>query len=314
MSTATEPSEPTFSKARVITASLADMAIDIVVPTLVYLLLAPTHLAIAIRLTLGGFLVAAKATSGRTGYTASEGDQARPAGRWARFALAAAGAVTACAVTIIAAAAGAGTTPSIVAGTLVITISSVLLLLADHRNLDGFAILILAELVVTVIVTLISSDPRFVLARPAVYTAVAGIYAFTTVRKKPFVMQITRPMAAGGDPVRAAAFDRAWHESARFRAAERAMTVGLGIVLLAESVLRVVLVYSQPEHAVLKASLLSQLPAIGLFILWFIVARFGIVPIASKEVDALMPPRDRPDRKQASGDTPAQSEPETCHG
>ena len=31
----------------------------------------------------------------------------------------------------------------------------------------------------------------------------------------------------------AAAFDRAWHESARFRAAERAMTIGLGIVLLA---------------------------------------------------------------------------------
>jgi hypothetical protein len=70
------------------------------------------------------------------------------------------------------------------------------------------------------------------------------------------------------------------------------MTIGLGIMLLAEAVLRVAIVYSQPEQAVLKASLLSQLPANGLFILWFLVARFGFVPIASKEVDALMP---RPD-------------------
>jgi hypothetical protein len=103
------------------------------------------------------------------------------------------------------------------------------------------------------------------------------------------MMQITRPIASGGDPVRADAFDRAWSESARFRAAERGMTISLGIVLLAEAVLRVVTVYSQPEHAVLKASLLSQAPAIGLLVLWFIVARLAFVPMASKEVDALMP-------------------------
>jgi hypothetical protein len=271
--------EPAVSKFRVVAASLIDMVIDLLLPTVVYLLLAPTHLAVAIRLTLGGFVVAAKATSGHTGQAASR----------ARYAFAAAGSAAACAATIAASAAGAGISASIVAGTVVIAISSALLLRADHRQLDGFAILILAELVVSVVVTLVSNDPRFVLARPAVYTAIAGVYAFTTLRTKPFMMQITRPIAAGGDPVRAAAFDRAWDESARFRAAERAMTVGLGIMLLAEAVLRVVIVYSQPEHAVLKASLLSQLPAIGLFVLWFVVARFAIVPIASKEVDALMP-------------------------
>ena len=39
----------------------------------------------------------------------------------------------------------------------------------------------------------------------------------------------------------------------------------------------------------LKASLFSQLPAIGLLVLWFVAARFAFVPVASKEVDALMP-------------------------
>lgn len=298
MSTVTVSSEPAVSKVKVVAASLADVAIDLLLPTVVYALLAPTHLAVAIRLTLGGFVMAAKAAAGQSagqpagqsaGLSAGDTGQARRASRKTRFALAAAGAAAACAATITASAAGADTTASIVAGTLVIAISSALLLRVDHRHLDSFAILVLAELVIGVVLTLVSSDPRFVLARPAVYTAIAGIYAFTTVRTRPFMMRITRPVASGGDPVRAAAFDRAWSESARFRTAERAMTIALGIVLLVEAVLRVAIVYSQPEHAVLKASLLSQLPAIGLFVLWFLVTRFCIVPIASKEVDALMP-------------------------
>jgi hypothetical protein len=163
-----------------------------------------------------------------------------------------------------------------------------LLLRADHHHLDTFAILVLAELATGVILVLVSSDPRFVLARPAVYTAVAGIYALTTIRTRPFMMDMTRPLAAAGNPARAVAFDRAWQESARFRAGERLMTALLGIMLLAEAALRVITVYSQPEHAVLKASLLSQLPSIGLFALWFIITRFAIVPVLSKEVDALM--------------------------
>src|SRR6201996_7540268 len=286
MSTVTVPPTPAVSKLRVVAASLADLAIDLLLPTLVYGLLPPPPLPVAIRLTLGGFVMAAKAT---TGQSISDTGQDGRANRRSRIALAAAGAAAACAVTIIMSAAGAGTTASIVGGTVVIAISSALLLRADHSHLDSFAILVLAELVISVVITLVSSDPRFVLARPAVYTAIAGVYMFTTLRAKPFMMQVTRPIAAGGDPVRADAFDRAWSASARFRTAERGMTVSLGICLLAEAVLRVVTVYSQPEHAVLKASLFSQLPAIGLLALWFIAARFAFVPVASREVDALMP-------------------------
>ncbi len=268
----------TVSKSRVITANLVDIAVDLLLPTAVYLLLAPTHLAVAIRLTMGGFLVAGKAAAGRTG---------RPASR-VRFGLAAAGAAAACAVTVLASFAGASTTMSIVAGTVVTAVCTGLLLRADRHQLDSFAILVLTELAISVILASVSSDPRFVLARPAVYSAVAGIYVFTTLRGRPFMMDVTRPLAAAGNPARAAAFDRAWHESARFRAGERIMTASLGVMLLAEAVLRVIVVYSQPEHAVLKASLLSQLPSLGLFALWFVIARFVIVPIVSKEVDALM--------------------------
>jgi hypothetical protein len=266
------------SKSRVVAGSLVNMAGDLLLPTMAYLLLTPTHLPVAIRLTLGGFLLAGKATIGRAGRRASR----------ARLVLASVGAAAACAVTILASVAGASTTESIVAGTAVIAVCTVLLLSADHRQLDTFAVLVLVELAVSVILAVVSSDPRFVLARPAAYTAVAGIYALATVRTKPFMIAVTRPFASGGNPARAEAFDRAWDESAKFRKAERLMTALLGIMLLAEAALRVILVYSEPEQAVLKASLVSQLPALALFILWFVIARFAIVPVASKEVDALM--------------------------
>lgn len=266
------------TKARVITVGLVDVAVDLALPTAVYLLLTPTHLAVAIRLTMGGFLLAGKAATGRAD---------RPATR-TRLGLAAAGAVAACAVTAVASAAGAGTTASIVAGTSVTAVCTGLLLRADRRPPDRFALLVLAELAISVILASVSSDPRFILARPAAYSAVAGIYMFTTLRAKPFMMGVTRPFASEGNPVRAAAFDRAWHQSARFRAAERMMTVSLAITLLAESALRVITVYRLPEHAVLQASVVSQLPALGLFALWFLIARFAIVPVASREVDALM--------------------------
>lgn len=286
------------SKVRIAVGSLFDIAIDLVLPTAAYLLLAPTHLPVAIRLTMGGFLVAGKATTGHTALgpsasghdapgEAADGRADRLASRnrlWASFG----GAAAACAVTAILWLAGTGVTASIVAGTVVTAACAGLLLFSGRRQLDSFALLVLAELALSVIMSLVSADSRFILARPAVYTAAAGVYALATVRGKPFMMGVTRPFAAAGDPVRAEAFDRAWYESARFRVAERLMTALLGVVLLAEAALRVVTVYSQPEGAVLKASLLSQLPSVILFVAWFAIVRFVIVPVASKEVDALM--------------------------
>jgi hypothetical protein len=102
-------------------------------------------------------------------------------------------------------------------------------------------------------------------------------------------MQVSKPMAAAGDPVRAEAFERAGRESPRFRRAEQAMTVGLAVMLLAEAVLRVVTVFSHPTSSVLASSLWSHAPAIGLFAVYFAIARLVYIPRASREVDALMP-------------------------
>jgi hypothetical protein len=173
-------------------------------------------------------------------------------------------------------------------------------LVRTWRRLDSFALLVLVELTATIVLTSVSHDPRFVLIRPSFYTAIAGVYVLTTVwAARPFMMQVSKPMAAGGDPVRAEAFERAGRESPRFRRAEQAMTAGLAVVLLAEAVLRVVTVMSHPASDVLASSLWSQILAVGLFVVYFAVVRLVFVPRASRAVDNLMPTK-RADREGAA--------------
>ncbi|MEU6559667.1 VC0807 family protein [Nocardia nova] len=280
----TESTSASFAlKARVLAAGLADMLIDLIVPTVVFAALAPLGLSTSIRLTVGGFFVAAKAVAGRVEDHDSKATIAR-------FLPAAATAIVCASVTIAAAETGHSDAVSIAVGSILLTIAVTVTLLVRPRRLDAFAVLVLVESVAAVVLTSISTDPRFILARPSIYTAIAGVYVLgTATAARPFMMQVSKAAAAGGDPVRAQAFERAGRESLRFRRAEQAMTIGLGVVLLVEAVLRVVTVYSRPEAAVVSTSLLSQLPGLALLIAYFAVVRIFAIPVVSREVDALMP-------------------------
>lgn len=265
-------------KARILTISVIDIVVDLMLPTLVYLALAPTGRSAAVRLTVGGFAVAAKSVTGQI-QDGDAGDRRR--NLLTGMALAVAAAVVALATSY----AGAADAWAIIVGTVILALGAVPQLLRS-RTIDGFALLVLVEVAMSVVLVTVSSDPRFILVRPAFYTAVAGIYAIVTCwTQRPFMMTVSRPMAAGGDPQRGAAFDRAWATSAVFRRTEQVMTLGLGVVLLGEAALRVLLVYSQPPSAVLHASLVSQLPGLVLFVGYLVLIRIFAVPIASREVD-----------------------------
>jgi hypothetical protein len=294
-------------KAKIFAVGLIDILIDLLLPTLVYLVLAPTGRSAAVRLTVGGFCVAAKSVAGAayepdleapaegatptaagTGAVEAGEVKGRGSSGWGALLRAVLVALVASVATLIAAFAGANDTVAILIGTLFLAAALVPVLL-QRPQIDGFALLVLGEVAVSVVLVLISTDPRFILVRPAFYTAIAGLWAISTCfAGKPFMMQVTRPVAAGGDPLRAAAFDRAWITSPSFRRAEQAMTLGLGVVLVLEAILRVIAVYSQPEGAVLHASLISQLPGTVLFVGYLVAIRVFIVPIASREVDKEM--------------------------
>jgi len=275
------------SKAKVLVSSLLDIGVDLLLPTAIYMLLAPTGMLAVVRLTIGGFFVAAKASAGRvSGLEASGGHAEFRRSLLVGILIA----VVSTTVTVVIVHVSGSDRLAMVLGTGVLAVMQGARLVRGRTRLDGFALLVLVELAATILLTSITSNPRFVLIRPSFYTVIAAIYVLTTVwTPRPFIMQVSKPMAAGGDPVRAEAFERAGRESPRFRRAEQAMTIGLALMLLAEAVLRAVTVFSRPASSVLASSLWSQIPAIGLFVLYFAVARLIFIPRASREVDGFMP-------------------------
>jgi hypothetical protein len=276
-----------YSKVRIVAAATIDTAIDLLLPSVVYLLLSPTQLSAVVRLTIGGYLVAAKAAGGQLW---KDGATAQHGGFLRAFLLGAAISMVATAITLGVKAAGYSDTSAITAGTILLALLLGTRMMRSQRKLDGFALLILLELAATIILTSISHTPRLLLIRPSFYTAIAGFYVLSTLwAERPFMMQVTKPMATDGDPVRAEAFERAGRESFRFRRAEQGMTAGLGIVLLAEALLRVWVVWSSPLSDVVASSLQSQVLGIGLIVFWFVIVKLVFVPIASHEVDSFMP-------------------------
>jgi hypothetical protein len=153
--------------------------------------------------------------------------------------------------------------------------------------MDSFAFLVLTEVVASIVLTSLSGDARFVLARTSLYLAIGGVIVLaTTWSDQPFMRTVLKPVAAQGDPVRAEAFDRTWQQSRKFRGLYRAMTAGIGTVFIADAVLRIVIIYSSPATDVAESALTSQLPLIVLIVLWFAISRGLAVPRAERLLDA----------------------------
>lgn len=270
-------------KARWLVLLIANTAIDLFLPTVVFVLLAPTGLPAVIRLSLGGTLLAAKAIGGglQTG-----------AFRW-RFAIVVTSVYTA--VLVGCYLGGFGDTPSMVASTVVaglLIVGDILRTrLRGNRShpIDRFAMLVLAEVVAGIVLTSISGDARFVLARSSLYIAVAGIVILASAwTAHPFMRDALKPVAAKGDPLRAEGFDRTWRKSARFRMIYRFVTATLGVVLLADAVLRVAVIYSYSSDEAGESSLVSSLPLLVLVGSWLFLNRTFVVPRAERLLDLEM--------------------------
>ena len=77
-------------------------------------------------------------------------------------------------------------------------------------RLDALGLLVVAEIAVSVALAASTGDPRLVLARPAVYLAVAGVVnLISCVAGRPLSYTGAAPMATKGDPQRAVAYERA---------------------------------------------------------------------------------------------------------
>jgi len=127
-----------------------------------------------------------------------------------------------------------------------------------QRRIDRVGILVLVEIAVSIVLLFVWRDPRFLLAKPSLYTAIAGVYLIaTSFRGRPLTYDGAFQIGTKGDPVRGAAFARAWERSLRFRRTLRIASFGWGLACLVDAVLRVVVVYRFPLD---RAAWLSNLP------------------------------------------------------
>ncbi|WP_328453206.1 VC0807 family protein [Amycolatopsis sp. NBC_00438] len=134
-------------------------------------------------------------------------------------------------------------------------------------KLDGFGILVVVEVALSVVLLFVSGDPRVLLLKPAFFVGVAGVYALGTLFVgHPLVLDTGRPFATGGDPRMADAYDRSWEASRPFRTAIRSVTVVWGLGFLLDAVLRVLIVYSFPPEEITDSLLLSQVPLLAVLV------------------------------------------------
>lgn len=127
-----------------------------------------------------------------------------------------------------------------------------------QRRVDRVGILVLVEIAVSIVLLFVWRDPRFLLAKPSLYTAIAGVYLIaTSFRGRPLTYDGAFQIGTKGDPVRSAAFARCWERSSQFRRTLRIASFGWGLACLVDAVLRVVVVYRFPMD---RAAWLSNLP------------------------------------------------------
>jgi hypothetical protein len=150
-------------------------------------------------------------------------------------------------------------------------------------RLDALGLLVVAEIGVSVALAASTGDPRLVLARPAVYLAVAGLVnLISCVAGRPLSYTAATPMATKGDPQRAVAYARAWHHSPELRAIHRQLTAGIGLAMIVYAVVRVLIVYSFSTGTAL---VVQEVP--GLVLLALVVALIRLrVPRLRRIVDA----------------------------
>ncbi|HET7094233.1 MAG TPA: VC0807 family protein [Thermomicrobiales bacterium] len=154
-----------------------------------------------------------------------------------------------------------------------------------RRRLDGVGVLVVLEIALSIVLLLTVRDPRILLIRPAFFAGVGGLFALATcVVGRPLGYQTSRPLATRGDPVRAEAYALAWERSPEFRRVERLITAGWGVALLAEAILRVIVVFRFGPDQIGQSLLASQLPGIVLIVVAVAFTR-SFVPTLRRIVD-----------------------------
>ncbi|WP_433290961.1 VC0807 family protein [Pseudonocardia sp. CA-142604] len=151
----------------------------------------------------------------------------------------------------------------------------VVLTIVRNRRVDLPALVTLSVLVLSVVLGLLSDDPRTLAIREGWTAALGGLFGVwmlvTVVVGRPAQLTLGRTIAEikrGAEG--AAAWAARWETDARFRRGLRINTAVWGAVLLANAVAHVVLVYTLPIDLISLVTTVVWLAALACLITWHV--------------------------------------------
>ena len=162
---------------------------------------------------------------------------------------------------------GLSTVDALLGGSVVPAARTVFGVVRDRR-LNVLAALILAVNLAGIALTFLTGDPRLMLAKEGVVSSAIGLAMLgSLVVGRPLMTIKIKPMLARAREGYAAAFERLSATSPRFRTLERTLTAVWGVLLLADSVLRVIGAFTLPVSTMvwLGPVLLIGTIAIGVY-------------------------------------------------
>ncbi len=146
---------------------------------------------------------------------------------------------------------------------------------ARNRRVDLIAVFTLSVLVLSVVLGLLSDDPRTLAIREGWTAALGGLFGLwmlvTVVTGKPAQLTLGRTIAELKRGVEgAAAWAARWDTDARFRRGLRIDTAVWGAVLLANAVVHVVLVYTLPIDLISLVTTVEWFGTLACLITWHV--------------------------------------------
>ncbi len=147
--------------------------------------------------------------------------------------------------------------------------------MARSRRIDLVAVFTLSVLALSVVLGLLSDDPRTLAIREGWTAALGGLFGLwmliTIVAGKPAQLALGRAIAEVKRGVEgAAAWAARWDTDARFRRGLRIDTAVWGAVLLANAVLHVVLLYALPIDLISLVTTVEWFASLACLITWHV--------------------------------------------
>ncbi|NEC05908.1 VC0807 family protein [Streptomyces sp. SID7909] len=147
-----------------------------------------------------------------------------------------------------------------------------------ERRLNGLAALMVSVNAVSLLLGLVSGDPRLMLLKDSAVSSVIGLtFLVTALRGRPMLSAGLRPWLTRGEAAKTAAWERLSAGSPAFHRAEIRFSAVWGCALLTECAVRAVGAYTVPVETMVWAG--TVLMVASMFLAFLVSGRIAVAPM-----------------------------------